>query len=311
MESLKGDFTQDIHEVAPGVYAGQAKVGNEIVYFGMEKIDADNKGPWIKYARMARNISEGNLIRWLKDSYLNLRRQKVGFMYNADIEFSGFTNEEYNRYLDKIDEVVKNSNIVIVDGEKLPSVINALKGLHMGVRGFSTRTDGNNYVIYASKKPVKGKYPFPNLPKDLTLPMTLKQHYHSFGDILMSVGSEYIAGSASYENRGIFKNPISFIEDGSKYPGLSMKLHGFSGAVIQYISKDARYMEVRPVPAMARIIINTKGWNQGDILINNKDVLEYTPEDLEKSVSGAIGYPIEPHFKIKIEALISLFKDSK
>lgn len=46
-EGYSDDMSGEIvKEVAPGVYAGQTKVGNEIVYFGMEKIDELNIENW-------------------------------------------------------------------------------------------------------------------------------------------------------------------------------------------------------------------------------------------------------------------------
>lgn len=123
----------------------------------------------------------------------------------------------------------------------------------------------------------------------------------------MIVRSEVEHGDNAYTNRGIFKNPISFIEDGNKYPGLSMKLHGFSAVVVDQFSKDKQYMSVAPAPAMRALIVKVPGWQRGDLIIDDKDFLDFSPEELDKYKTLEV-FPREPSFKIKIEALIRLYK---
>ena len=290
-----GITTEFFGEVAPGVYAGQTRVGNEIVYFGMERVDEKNIENWNKYVRYSDSLtknSRGILAVW--PSHIAKIRE-VPFSQLQKI--TGFTEEsELSEFLDKLEKVVQE-NKNIVDG---------LKGVPTGIAGFSIQADGNYYVVYVSKKPVTSRFPFPdNLPEFFP---SLKKYYEYFGDLLMIVRSEIETDGDSYSNRGIFKNPISFIEDGNKYPGLSMKLHGFSALVAQHISKNKQYMSVAPAPAMRSIILKNKGWHPGDLTIDGRDFFDFSPEELNDFKDTKNVFAKEPHFRIKIDALIRLFR---
>lgn len=286
--------TQFFGEVAPGVYAGQTKVGHEIVYFGMERVDRYNVDNWDKYKNCTQRLtanSRGILAVW-PSIIPEIREVPFGDLKQV----TGFTDEsELLDFLDKLEKVVHENKNVIVALQKIPT----------GLAGFYIEDDGNFYVVYASKKPVTGRFPFPdNLPSSLPL----KKYYEYFGDLLMVVRSQIKPDEDSYGNRGIFKNPISFIEDGNKYPGLSLKLHGFSAVVAQYISKDKQYMDVEPAPAMRRILVMNKDWKPGDLMIDGRDFFDYSQEELNKFKDLRVVMALEPQFHIKIEALIRLFK---
>lgn len=292
------EATSDLFkEVAPGVYAGQTKVGNEIVYFGMERLDQENLENWNKYKTNTRyKTQEGRGI------FHVLALQCIEKIFPPFIKMqqrTGFADEtEYLAYRNKVCEAVdKNANI--------PAAIAGIPG---GIMGFMPDDTGDYYVVYASRKPINGRFPF---AKDIPSSISLTQYYSFYQDILMSVGSENEKSTNKYENRGIFKNPISFIEDGDKYPGLSLKLHGFSAAVASHIFKNKQYMFVIPVPAMTRVLLGVKGWQRGDFLIDDKDLNDYSPGELE-AIKIRSGPPIsvgvgEPRIHIKIDALMKLY----
>lgn len=62
--------------------------------------------------------------------------------------------------MDKLDAAVQaNKNIV-----------DAIRGIPVGIAGFQINSDGNTYVVYSSKKPVTGRFPFPaDLPQWIPL----------------------------------------------------------------------------------------------------------------------------------------------
>jgi len=218
----------------------------------MEKVDSENKVWWDKYKDISKRLTDRD--RGIMSVWSRLKGKRTSYDLIKDV--TGFTEDEYVKFMDKLDEVVRNSKSVeCMPGAFLPSVACALLGVPAGVVGFQISDDGNNYVVYASKKTVMGRYAF---PKDMPAFISLKKYYDYFKDIIMIVRSEFKPGDISYNNRGIFKNPISFIEDGDKYPGLSMKLHGFSAAAIHHIAKNAQYMTVNPIAAMRGIIMKTK-----------------------------------------------------
>lgn len=175
-----------VQEIAPGVYTGQAKVGNEVVYFGMEKIDEKNYDNWLNYVYFTLEMSHpmAGIISQIA------KNPQLPFDENIK-KLSGFSSvEEYNRYVKKVSKFAKNKDI---------------SKLFFGIRGASNglqlNPDGNNYFVYASRKPVNGRFQFPNFTRE---PITLTEYYSYFGDILMVVTSRDEVGTDHYRNRGIF-----------------------------------------------------------------------------------------------------------
>jgi hypothetical protein len=296
-------ISNTVKEVEPGVYAGQARVGNEIVYFGMEKVDEHNKKFWDIYKNKTRYLTQegrGIFSSWAKAIHDGHQQ----FPYSEEIaQRTGFSEKEYTDFWNKLAHAVKSSRVVKGPHSTALSIINAFDGIPSGIAGFQIDTSGNFYVLYASRKPVTGHFPFPQELPDF---INLKQYYEYFENIIMIVRSDIESGKSSYDNRGIFKNPISFIEDGNKYPGLSMKLHAFSAVVAHLISKGILELSVSPVASMRAIIMKTKGWQKGDVIVNGKDILDFTPEEKEKFESSE--QMEEPNFRIKVEALIRMFE---
>lgn len=287
-------YAKSFSEVAPGVYAAKSNIGGNDVYFGMEKIDKLNEFKWRRYADMADYLtktSRGILAVW--PTFISRGKN---IPYDQGIgEATDFNELEFNNYIEKIKNVLK-------DNERALSVI---KGVPIGVAGFST-AGKDKYVAYASKKPILGRFPFPS---ELPLWISLKKYYEYFGDLLMIVGSDIKPGSLSYENRGIFRNPISVIEDGNKYPGLSMKLHEFTALSAHTINSNTKYLVVDPAPSMRAIIVNFKGWQRGDLIINGKDLLDYSPEEISIFKNPNEPMAPEPTFKLRVEKLIDSFKN--
>jgi hypothetical protein len=284
-------------EVAPGIYAGQTKVGNETVYFGMEKLDEESINDWNNFGIQTNKFTTySSGLLWFF-STASARSIKISFGEALQTQ-TGFTKEEYSLFTKKTDEAV----------QKNPNIPNAIAGIPLGVAGFLSSGEKNYYVVYASRKPVQGRFPF---PKDIPSSISLKEYFGYYGDIIMCLGSWDHPPSRIYKNRGIFKNPLSFIIDGNKYPGLSLKLHGFSAVVASYIFRDKQYMVVKPIPFMTRILLGVKGWQRGDVFIYGKDLMDYTPDELEDVKEGkepSTSNQEEPRFQIKIEALIKLYK---
>ncbi len=256
-----------VQEVAPGIYAGQKKIGEEIVYFGVERVESDNELKWRQYAGCSDLIggsARGGLLKVLALS----SKLGVWILFDKVKDVTGFNEQEYIEYMNKLDAVIHSR----------PSVVDALEGVGEGVAGFSLSFDGHHYVVYASKKPITGRFVFiENAEKCFPL----KDFYESYGNLLKSVRLQDNPDTNRYSNRGIFRNPISFIEDGSKYPRISMKLHGFSAVFAKKFLKGKEYMTVRPVISMRKILLDIKGWQRGEVLINKKDLFDHSPEELD------------------------------
>lgn len=287
-------------EVAPDVYAGQTKVGNEIVYFGMEKLDEESMNDWNNFGIRTNSFtSYGSGLLW---GFSTASARGVKIFFSEALQTStGLTKEEYSLFVEKVDEAV----------QKNPNIPNAIAGIPVGVAGFLSSGSQDYYVVYASRRPVQGRFPF---PKNLPSSISLKQYHRYYGDIIMCVGSWDHPPSNTYKNRGIFKNPLSFIIDGNKYPGLSLKLHGFSAVVASQIFQNKQYMAVKPIPSMTRILLGVNGWQRGDVFIYGKDLMDYRSDELEYIKEGIEPLTYnqdhdEPKFQIKIDALIKLYKE--
>ncbi len=259
-----------VTKVAEGVYAGQGTASSgEIVYFGMELVDSSNIVGWERYVTHAKFMtadSSGKILVYSMRSEPGLRSP-----YSEGIkEDSGFTEEEYTSYMDNLYN----------KGFYKPEKYAGLRGVPSGAAGFYIEDDGNYYVVYASKKPVTGKFNFPKTEEFIRL----KDFNRIYDDILMSVRSSDSPGTDSYSNRGILRNPKSFIDGG--YAGLALKLHGFSAAVAKQIFKDKKFMVVSPTEVMQKILDKA-----------------LKPEDVKKT-EGTMG---ETNNHINIDALAKFY----
>jgi hypothetical protein len=121
-----------------------------------------------------------------------------------------------------------------------------------------------------------------------------------YGDILISVGSDF-SEKESFHNRGISRNPYWVFEE--KYSGLSMILHGFTGAVADKFFSEKKIMCVKPIGSMQAIIKNQLLPGEGYIEDKKEKVditkLEVSANDPE----GEMNY-------IKISALTRIYNQS-
>ena len=110
---------------------------------------------------------------------------------------TGFTEGEFRSYVDKVRESLSKNKYIIPTIKSIPDAIG----------GFWLYENTYAHVVYASKVPVTGRYHF----KDDAF-TSLKEFYNGCSNIIMTVSS-FSNGTQVYENRGIFINPISVIED--------------------------------------------------------------------------------------------------
>jgi hypothetical protein len=233
-------------KVADGVYAGTSKaVSGETVYLGMELIGPDNIQQWKNYAIMADHKPRA-YDYLLTQSRPDLRPLYVGKL----VEELGFgSDQEYQTYMDYLQgrNLCEEDNGSVYINDRLEQAFGAIPN---GVIGFKIDDNGNYYVAYISKKPVTGKRVF--TIKKPPLSATLKEYNDEFDDLLISVGSNLNPGELYYENRGIFRNPKSFVDGG--YKDLAIMLHAFTAAVVKIIIPEKKYLKVRAAAHMAKIL---------------------------------------------------------
>lgn len=318
----------DFEDLGNGVYAGQSVTQKgETVYFGCELVDSSNVEQWKRYASQCKILSQEG--RGPLHVFAQISNQHpFPFPYDEDIKTAtGFTEAEFTVYIDTLfkKEAWKKTE--------------AIQGVCAGVCGFEIFKDDNQYVTYASKKPVKGRFSFEKTEKSISV----KDFSQVYDDLLMCVGTTFFDQLAAhvpyYRNRGIFKNPANIIEGG--YGNISLQLHGFSALVAKYKAPYIKYMLVSPIPSMQGILV--KSLKPGDAFIgHNNDapyvdfpplihltdtqatlaqegvnVIDYKDKELPESLVQYMGQKndyltrgegaLERNNLIKVEALINIY----
>ncbi|MGN6670865.1 MAG: hypothetical protein ACTHJ4_04935, partial [Candidatus Nucleicultricaceae bacterium] len=136
-----------------------------------------------------------------------------------------------------------------------------------------------------SSKPITGFFPFPDdLPEAITL-----EQYVAYSEPLIMIVSSYISADDAYQNRGIFRNPVSFLTD--DYPGLGLLLHAVTSLARQQQNPNFHFMFVDPDD-------NTVMWQ---ILMDNFDHTEAKfPEEALKYRSTTEYYKVEGNEIVKV-----------
>lgn len=136
------------------------------------------------------------------------------------------------------------------------------------------------HVVYATNSPVLTRFENRKSEKK-----GFPKFYEMYQDIVMSVGVNIREKDETVENRGIFRNPISIVNN--DFRNISMLLHEFTCQVICEFFSSVRCFYVRPMPKMAQILFESL--EKDCFLINGAN-----PEKSE-----FIG---EPCFQINVQA---------
>lgn len=254
----------------------------------MERLTKENAKCWAQYKRMSLQLANRSLrdvlglfVHWV------CKIEKVPEYENWK-EMTGFSREEYNQFTEKA--------IALKKKNAHDKTLKIIKGNSVGMEVMHTyfTPDKERYIIYATKNPN-----FSILGKSDTL--TLKNFIESYSDILISVGSDF-TDKSSFHNRGISRNPWWVFEE--KYAGLSMLLHGFSGAVAEKHFSEKEIMKVVPVGSMQAIISKTLQKGDGFTYVYKNDKHERVDlTDVVVSPEDGEGYADH----IKVSALSRIF----
>lgn len=95
--------------------------------------------------------------------------------------------------------------------------VEALRDITNGSSGLNVKIQ--THIVYATKT----QQPW-NRDKDIPPDFTFHHFYELYQDIIMCVG--VTIGEKQVENRGIFRNPLSVVEQ--TYRGIAMNLHQFT-----------------------------------------------------------------------------------
>lgn len=239
--------------VAPGVFEAVVIKNNEKIFLRMELITKENASDWFRYKYLtqwlAQDRSRGVFTRYL------LAAPEEYPTYEKAQEYSGFSLDEYNAFKEKMIEAGKNKKII--------NTIQNLAGgsQHMSC-GFSPgRLD---FIVYATKN---ANFSIANTAKT---EQKIKNYIETYGDILISVGSDFSYAQEYLHNRGIFRNPYWIIED--KYGGFSMLLHAMTGAVAEKFFQEKVGMLVQPLGGMQILINKSLQFGDGYVVVNGKRI---------------------------------------
>jgi hypothetical protein len=288
-------------------------LSGETIYYGMEVLDNENIPKWLNYAEHTRELTgERGLL-------VGLAQLSLDEVKEMDLQkFTGFNDLELASYMNIIEQV----------RQKNPELAKAIRGVGSGIAGFVPGYQ--RFVAYISKQPITGKFDFSNQPE--TQFVDVKTYNEIYKDILMSVGVNN-GSTHVFENRGIFRNPASFLSGGHK--NMSLMLHGFTAAVMSEFY-GAQYFIVTPVKSMHTLLAKTipsdqmliagdnrnYGFAQISEKLDTKTLFEeITSEELiEKAfqnptyapgeVLGSEKYGFEKLHLIKIAALIELYNQT-
>lgn len=291
-EKLDGDFE---------IYVGSGfSDAGEPIFFGMERLDDRNYDTWSNYEFILDSPFGGRGMRQLYALLLNC---------NKDLSDEMIKSTGNSIYVSELREIlcgVRRDKLKITLGQD---------GVEAGLAGSILKfyKKSKIYVTYASSKPVRE----PFQPKKILDPnnYTLMDLEYAYGDLIVSVGVKDNVGTKTTTHRGIFKNPFYDIHDTYKY--ISLKLHGFAGAVAKNFFEGKEYMLVSPtenVEAMLRrkfspgeMFLGTEG---GAIKESNAPYAQIPQSELGGASSISNG-PGETLHTIRLDALSEFYNGNR
>ncbi|WP_420420809.1 hypothetical protein [Simkania sp.] len=281
----------NVTQVSEGVYTAEGTTANgEKIYFGIEQLDFDTLY-WEEYQKACKRLYDNSrgLLNYL-GLYLNDDSKLAEI--KKDKKNYGLESHEFKEFVQKMKQ-----REVYKGGRRWET----LQNTSGGAESFKLMLKRGNFVAYVSKLPIKGRADFPESLEEY--PWKLKEIYETCGDTLMTVGVRNIDVKPMFENRGIFRNPLSLIEGG--YPNLSMQLHAFVGKAFKtHINSNLgvnakMYMTVFPLKQMESILLKTVGRSR--VSIDHDLPPELYLEESSKRASG------EKQLLISLDELASLF----
>ena len=124
----------------------------------------------------------------------------------------------------------------------------------------------------------------------------------------MSVGTTQWPDFRAYENRGIFRNPLSLL-DGT-HRGISLTLHGFTARVMKTtLDRNMKFLYVNALDSMKNLLSR----RLGDSVVTNPqkmyEIFMSLFPDLHTGEYFSIPLVLETPLFIPIESLLTLFPE--
>ncbi len=286
MMSIEAQSSVEPVVISKGVFGATFIKDQEPLFARMESITKETDLAWDNY----KKYSMWTTNRWNGPSYgvltkLVMARKSAYPGYEEMKDVTGFTAEEHEAFSERVSALKEATQ------DKITQI---LEHNATGIN-FMNYPQSPDYISYITRD-----RDFSILKADEYMKKngkTLKNFIKAYQDILISVGSNFTA-EKSFENRGISRNPHWVVE--GKYSGLSMILHGFTGAVAERFFPKKEVMHVSPIGTMQVIIIKYLLPNEGYIELEsgNKDLVDFEADvwDVENGTNV-----------IKISALVRIY----
>lgn len=260
----------------------------EIVYLACEPLfSMERVACWYQYGVHANAITHV-VTRTLSDSMKDdgtYDKERQNAIIQKEIPGNTLEQRLFGTLLDQIGDKRKGCKL--------------LSDISIGASTMLTMLEIGGFVAYISKSPITGFCLLPSLPLDGGLidgmalfkfsgdAMSQLQCYiEQYSHILMCVSScappkiaavpSHIDRRNTYENRGIFRNPLSMID--GDYKGLAVPLHAFTGKV--WLSKH---------PGMEYLLVKPDRM----VVMRNLIIATFKGHQIVKCEDGAIGVRIE------------------
>lgn len=284
----ENDLIEPKEIVKGAVFGATFERSGETLFLRMELLTQENKFAWENFKRFSGSMANGDM-GYLSSLVLLKSVGKYPKYDDAVKQLYGFTEDEYHDFEAKADSLIKSG----------PSKMKALLCAASGINYMNTYNHMCNYIVYISKNPdfsiIKANEPF---NKHLTV--KVNEYIKTYRDILITCGSDFRRPD-SFENRGISRNPYWVLE--GKYAGLSMLLHGFTGAVAEKFFPEKQTMRVSPIGSMQVIIQQSLKPNEGYCIQQRKKV-DITALAVKKDAGE------QNENVITVSALIRIYKES-
>ncbi|MBM3468232.1 MAG: hypothetical protein FJX71_02220 [Alphaproteobacteria bacterium] len=251
-----------------------------------------------------------------------LTRRGIGILY-LFLQPQEENNYQIEKYGDDLSKISGYSGQALVDLKAKLAALSQnpkkLKMLECTYAGASQLLNGEkiegckgkNYFVYITADPT---FSFSNTPSETPTDGTdtIKAYFENYGRIIMCLSTcmagvrplgknnkKHDIGPNTYENRGIFRNPVSIINGGDS--GLATAMHGFIGAVVQVEFPSKTVMTVSPIGSMQKILKDSLKPGQGYLYDKDGNKIDVT-ELAEISIIDQGNYN-----HIKVEAITPFY----
>jgi hypothetical protein len=291
IDSFKNDEQSVPYVVRDGVFGATIYKDKEPIYLRMEVLTEKNTKDWSRFREMSCWVANANS-RGVLSGLVKAAGTDRHPDYEAIKEVTGFTEEEYAAFTKKaIDLKAKTENKIVTLLEH-----NSVGANHMPIY---FALGSLLYIVYASRNPdFSIQNASAKMPNEK---ISFKKFIEAYDDVLITVGSNF-SNKDFFHNRGISRNPYWVFEE--KYSGLSMILHGFTGAVAAQYFPEKKEMRVMPVGSMQYLIKKSLLPGEGHVIKGNDQKIDLTALDVSTSnPEGALNY-------IKVSALTRIYNQA-